>query len=40
MVVDHLSRLIMDFNEDVVPVAETFPDAHLPESYTMVCKHS
>ena len=29
MVADHLSRLVVDFNEDVVPIAETFPDEQL-----------
>jgi hypothetical protein len=26
VVADHLSRLVVDFSEDVVPIAETFPD--------------
>jgi hypothetical protein len=29
VVADHLSRLIMDFKEDVVPIVETFPDEQL-----------
>ena len=29
MVVDHLSRLVVDFNEDVMPIAEMFPDEQL-----------
>jgi hypothetical protein len=29
VVADHLSRLIVDFNEDIVPIAETFPDEQL-----------
>jgi hypothetical protein len=29
VVADHLSKLIVDFNEDVVPIAETFPDEQL-----------
>jgi hypothetical protein len=29
VVADHLSRLVVDFNEDVVPIAETFPDEQL-----------
>jgi hypothetical protein len=29
VVADHLSRLVVDFNDDVVPIAETFPDEQL-----------
>jgi hypothetical protein len=29
VVADHLSRLIVDFNEDVEPIAEMFPDEQL-----------
>jgi hypothetical protein len=29
VVADHLSKLIVDFNEDVVSIAETFPDEQL-----------
>jgi len=29
VVADHLSRLTVDFTEDVVPIAETFPDEQL-----------
>ena len=29
MVAGHLSRLIVDFNEDVTPIAEMFPDEQL-----------
>jgi hypothetical protein len=29
VVADHLSRLIVDFNEDAMPIAETFPDEKL-----------
>jgi hypothetical protein len=29
VVADHLSRLVVDFNEDVVPIAETFPNEQL-----------
>jgi hypothetical protein len=29
VVADHLSRLVMDFNEDVVSIAETFPDEQI-----------
>jgi hypothetical protein len=29
VVADHLSRLIVDFNEDVVPITKTFPDEQL-----------
>jgi hypothetical protein len=29
VVADHLSRMVVDFNEDVVPIAETFPDEQL-----------
>ena len=29
VVADHLSKLVMDFNEDVVPIAEMFPDEQL-----------
>jgi hypothetical protein len=29
MVADHLSRLVVDFNEDVVPIAKTFPGEQL-----------
>jgi len=29
VVVDHLSRLTVDFTEDAVPIAETFPDEQL-----------
>jgi hypothetical protein len=29
VVADHLSRLIVDFNEDIVPITETFPDEQL-----------
>ena len=29
VVADHLFRLIVDFNEDVVPIAEMFPDEQL-----------
>ena len=29
MVADHLSKLVVDFNEDVVLIAETFPDEQL-----------
>jgi len=29
VVADHLSRLTVDFNENVMPIAETFPDEQL-----------
>jgi hypothetical protein len=29
VVADHLSMLIVNFNEDVVPIVETFPDEQL-----------
>jgi hypothetical protein len=29
VVANHLSRLVVDFNDDVVPIAETFPDEQL-----------
>ncbi|XP_059441924.1 uncharacterized protein LOC132174256 [Corylus avellana] len=29
VVADHLSRLVVDFNENAVPIAETFPDEQL-----------
>ena len=29
VVANHLPRLIVEFNEDVVPIAETFPDEQL-----------
>jgi hypothetical protein len=29
VVADHLSRLTVDFNEDAMPIAETFPDEQL-----------
>jgi hypothetical protein len=29
VVADHLSRLTVDFTEDAVPIAETFPDEQL-----------
>jgi hypothetical protein len=29
VVADHLSRLVVDFDEDVVPISETFPDEQL-----------
>jgi hypothetical protein len=29
VVADHLSRLVVDFNEDVVPIVETFPGEQL-----------
>jgi hypothetical protein len=29
MVADHLSKLVVDFNEEIVPIAETFPDEQL-----------
>jgi hypothetical protein len=29
----------VDFNEDDVPIAETFPDAHLLDSCTLVRKY-
>jgi hypothetical protein len=29
MVADHLSRLIVDFTEDTIPISKTFPDEQL-----------
>ena len=29
MVADHLSRFIVDFIEDAIPISETFPDEQL-----------
>jgi hypothetical protein len=29
VVVDHLSRLTLDYTEDAIPISETFPDEQL-----------
>jgi hypothetical protein len=29
LVVDHLSKLVVDFNPDIVPIVKTFPDEQL-----------
>ena len=33
MVADHLSGLVVDFNKDVVSIAETFPNEQLMHIY-------